>query len=116
MTKAAKKYKRGNPVWVMSQYVYGKLMALKTTDGYPLYPELRNFASPSLMGRRVIITDSTKLVQDATGDVADAATIIFGDFQFYYTVNRMGMVMEKGHLANDFRDGKVSFRSTTRFG
>jgi hypothetical protein len=32
--------------------MWGKLMALKTLDGYPLYPELRG-ANPTIMGRPV---------------------------------------------------------------
>lgn len=116
ITKAAKKFKRGNPVWIMSQYTYGKLMALKTTDGYPLYPELRNFSSPSLMGRRVIISDSSKIVQDLATDIALAVSIIFGDMQYFYSVNRKGTTFEKGLLTNSFRDDKSAFRSITRFG
>lgn len=116
MTKAAKKYKRGNPIWIMSQYTYGKLMALKTTDWYPLYPELRNFASPSLMGRKVLISDSSKIVQDLATDLALAVSIIYGDMQYYYSVNRKGTTFEKGLLANSFRDDKSAFRSITRFG
>jgi len=115
MTRAAKRYKR-NTSWVMSQYTWGKLMSLKTTDGYPLYPELRNMTSPSLLGRPVVISDSSKIVQDAGTDVADAVSIIFGDFDFYYMANRKGLSFEKGHLANDFRDDKTTFRSITRFG
>lgn len=115
MTKAAKKYKR-NPVWIGSQYTWGKLMALKTTDGYPLYPELRNMANPTLLGKPFKLSDSTKIVQDAASDTADAVSLIFGDMNFYYTVNRKGTSFEKGHLANDFRDDKTTFRSITRFG
>ena len=100
----------------MSQYTWGKLMALKTTDGYALYPELRNFGSPSLLGRRVVISDSAKIVQDAASDVADATSIVYGDFQYYYTVNRMGMSVDKGHLANDFSKYQLAIRSITRFG
>ena len=114
MTKAPKKYKRGQAVWIMSQYTMGKLMALKTTDGYPLYPELRNFANPSLLGKKVLISDSTKITQDE--GAADAVSIIYGDLNYFYSVERKGLTFEKGHLANSFRDDKTAFRSVNRFG
>jgi HK97 family phage major capsid protein len=114
MTKAPKKYKRGNMVWIMSQYTMGKLMALKTTDGYPLYPELRNFGNPSLLGKKVVISDSTKITQ-AEG-AANDVSIIYGDIQYFYSVERKGLTFEKGHLSNSFRDDKTAFRSVNRFG
>jgi hypothetical protein len=40
----------------MSQYIFGKIKALKTLDGYPLYPESRN-ANPTLMGYAVSLSD-----------------------------------------------------------
>lgn len=115
MTSAKKKYKK-NTNFVMSQYTMGKLMALKTADGYPLYPELRNMAKPSLLGRPVTLSDSEKIVQDAVTDVTGAVSIVYGDFGYYYSVNRKGLSFEKGHLANDFRDDKTTFRSIKRFG
>ena|GEM_PF-3562703 len=114
MTKAPRKFKRGTMVFIMSQFTYGVIMALKTTDGYPLYPELRNFASPSLMGKRVVITDSTMLVQ--TNGIANSISIIYGDLGYYYSIERKGLTFEKGMLANDFRDDKSTFRSISRFG
>ena len=114
MTKAPKKYKRGNMVWIMSQYTMGKLMALKTTDGYPLYPELRNFGNPSLLGKKVVISDSTKITQDE--GAALATSIVYGDLAYFYSVERKGLTFEKGHLANSFRDDKTAFRSVNRFG
>jgi HK97 family phage major capsid protein len=41
ITKAPRKFKKTGVKFYTSQYVLGKLMALKTTDGYPLYPSLR---------------------------------------------------------------------------
>lgn len=115
MTTADKKYKR-NTTWIMSQYTWGKLMSLVTADGYPRYPDLRNMTRPTLLGRPVVISDSSKIVQDAATDVALATSIVYGDFNYYYMINRKGLSFEKGHLANDFRDDKTTFRSITRFG
>ena len=58
ITTSARKYKRrkANVKFYMSQYVYGKLKALITTDGYPLYPSLRD-ANPTLLGYKVELSD-----------------------------------------------------------
>jgi HK97 family phage major capsid protein len=64
ITKAAKKF-TGNEKFYYSKYMWGKLMALKTLDGYPLYPELRN-AVPTLMGVPVALS-SVGFIQAGQG-------------------------------------------------
>ena len=117
ITTAAMKYKRrtANIKWIMSQYTYGKLMALKTTDGYPLYPELRNFASPSLMGYGVIISDKMP-VQNLAADVADAKAILFGDMTYFTLAKRKGLTTERGYYGDNWKAGIQSLKSTVRMG
>lgn len=115
MTKAARKYKRrtANVVWVMSQYVYGLLLALKTTDGYPLYPELRNFQSPTLLGHRVIISDKAP-VQGSATDAVSTKFIAFGDFSYYLMARRKGVTIEKWYYGDNWKNGIPSLKVTQR--
>ena len=115
MTSIAKKFGK-NKSWIMSQYIYGKILALKTLDGYPLYPELRNFENPSLMGRPVIVTDGAGLVQDAVGDVADATIAIFGDLTRFTLVRRKGITLERGYHGDNWKKDIPSLKSNQRYG
>ena len=117
ITKAAMKYKRksSNIKWIMSQYTYGLLRKIKTADGYPLYPELRNFANPYLEGYKVEISDKMT-VQNSTEDVADATNLIFGDLKFYTLVRRKNLMLERGYYGNNWRDWIQSLKGTSRLG
>jgi len=99
MTKALMKYKRkaSNIKWIMSQYVYGKLRAIKTVDGYPLYPELRNLSNPFLSGYAVIISDKAPC-QDVATDIAGATTLIFWDLKYFTLVRRNTLSLEREHI------------------
>lgn len=117
ITKALMKFKRkgANIKWTMSQYIYGLLREIKTTDGYPLYPELRNMANPYLQGYQVIISDKMT-VQNSTEDVAGAITLLFGDMKYYTLVRRKNLMLERGYYGNNWRDGIQSLKGTSRFG
>lgn len=114
--KVAKKYKRraSSIKWIMSQYTLGKLMQLKTTDGSFLYPTLRE-ATPRLWGYEVIVSDKAP-VQDATEDVADATSILFGDLQYFTLVRRKGLTFERGYRTWDWQSDIQSVKSNTRVG
>lgn len=116
-TKANVKYKRNKAglVWITSQYVLGKLQALKTTDGYPLYPELRG-ANPTLFGSKVILTDDSSIAQNLAWDVAAKPTMIFGDLAQYILVRRKGVTMERGYYASNWTADIQSIKSVSRFG
>lgn len=116
-TKADRKFKRNSAGlrWITSQYVLGKLQALKTTDGYPLYPELRG-ANPTLMGVKVALTDDDSIAQNLAGDVAAKPTMIFGDLNHYLVVRRKGMTMERGYYGNNWTADIESVKSVSRFG
>jgi len=116
-TKALRKYKRNraNLRWITSQYVLGKLQALKTTDGYPLYPELRG-ESPTLFGHAVILTDDSSIAQDLAGDVAAKPTIIFGDLSYFVLVRRKGLTLERGYINANWASNIISLKSVSRFG
>lgn len=117
ITKALMKYKRRsvNIRWTMSQYVYGKLRQIKTTDGYPLYPELRNMADPRLEGYKVEISDKFP-VQNSAADVANAITLLFGDMKYFTLVRRKNLMLERGYYGNNWRDGIQSLKGTARMG
>lgn len=117
ITKALRKFKR-NPSkvkWIMSQYVYWKLMALKTTTGQPLYPELRNFSSPSLMGYGVIISDKS-LVQNVAGDAVSTKVLAFGDLSYFLLVSRKDLTLERGYYGDNWKKSVVSVKANKRIG
>ncbi len=101
--------------FAMSKYTLTALRKLKTTDGYPLYAELRG-KNPTLWGYPVIGTTSSILAQSAATDVADKPTIIFGDWSKYRVVRRKGLTIEIGYNNDDFQKGKKSIKSDSRFG
>jgi HK97 family phage major capsid protein len=101
--------------FAMSKYTLTALRKLKTTDGYPLYAELRG-KSPTLWGYPVIGTTSSVLVQNAATDVALKPSIIFGDWSKYRVVRRKGLTIEIGYNTDDFQKGKKSIKSDSRFG
>jgi len=116
ITKAAMRFKRkGSQVkWIMSQYVFWKIRAIKTTDWFPLYPEMRN-VNPTLMGYWIIISDKAP-VQNAAADIADAELLILWDLKYFTLVRRKGLTLEKGQYWNGFRDWIHSLRGITRSG
>ena len=112
--KIPRKYKRRpwSMKWVMSQYTLWKLMQLKTTDGSFLYPTLRE-ATPRLWGYEVVVSDKAP-VQDATEDVADATSIVFGDMNYFTLVRRKGLTLERGYRDGDWQADIQSVKSNTR--
>lgn len=117
ITKCLMKFKRkwSQIKWIMSQYTYGLLRKIKTTDGYPLYPELRNFANPYLEGYAVIISDKMT-IQNSAADIATATSLIFGDLKYYTLVRRKNLMLERGYYGNNWRDWIQSLKWTSRFG
>lgn len=116
ITRAGTEFKKRseNLVFILSQYTYWKLLRLKTLDWYPLYPELRNFQSPTLMGYRVI-KSSKNPVQNVTEDVADANVLLFGDIKSYYqAVKRAWVTLETWYYGNNWRDWIKSVKSQMR--
>lgn len=114
ITSIPKKYGR-NKKFLFSQYILGRLMAIKTSDGYPLYPELRN-ENPTLIGKPVIISDVDGIVQDSTDDVADAVLAIFGDFRRFTLVRRKGLTLERGYHGDNWKKDIQSLKSNQRAG
>lgn len=116
ITKAEMRFKRKSAQikWTMSQYIFWVIRALKTTDGYPLYPEMRT-ATPTLMGYAVQISDKAP-VQNAAADVAWATLLIFWDMKYFTLVRRKGLTLERGHYWNGWRDWIQSLKGTTRNG
>jgi HK97 family phage major capsid protein len=116
VTKAARKFKRrrANVKFYLSQYVYGKLKALKTTDGYPLYPELRD-ANPMLMGYAVVMSD-VGFVQDVSEDVDQAPLLLFGDLGYFTMARRKGITIERGYYGDNWKKDIMSVKSNTRYG
>ena len=117
ITKALMKYKRkaSNIKFIMSQYVYWKIRQIKTSDGYPLYPELRNMANPFLQGYQVIISDKAP-VQNSAADIAGATLLLFGDLKYFTLVKRNTLSLERWYYGNNWRDGIQSLKWNARFG
>ena len=116
VSKASRKFKRNraNVKWYMSQYVFSKIMALITTDGYPLYPEMRQ-AEPMLMGYKVVMSD-VGFVQDSTEDVADATLLLFGDLRYFTLARRKGITLERGYYGDNWKKDIQSLKSNSRYG
>lgn len=114
---AQMKFKRNtaNLRWVGSQYVLSNLQALKTTDGYPLYPELRG-NKPTLMGHPFIMTDDSSIAQSTATDVATKPLLIFGDFSFFTLVRRKGLTLERGYYGSNWASNIQSLKSIQRYG
>ena len=88
-------------------------MKLKTQDGSPLYPELRQ-ENASLLGYPVVLT-SVGVAQDTTeGADASKVQILFGDLTNYAMVRRRGLSVERGHTGADFAEDKIAVKSTVR--
>lgn len=121
ITKAPLKFKRRRErvKWFMSQYVMGKIKALKTADWYPLYPELRN-ETPTLMGYEVVLSDiwwwDWGLVQNATEDVANAVLLFFGDLSYYTMVRRKGLTFTQGYYWDRRAQDIMSLKANQRWG
>lgn len=116
ITKAARKFKRNRSQvkWYMSQYVFGKIKSLITTDGYPLYPEMRG-ATPNLMGYDVVLSDEG-FIQDVTEDIAGGVSILFGDLKYFTLARRKGVTFERGYYGDNWKKDIQSLKSNTRYG
>ena len=114
ITTSARKYKRrkANVKFYMSQYVYGKLKALITTDGYPLYPSLRD-ANPTLLGYKVELSD-VGFVQNTAWDKAWWICLLFGDMWYYTLARRKGLTVERGYYGDNWASDIQSIKSTQR--
>lgn len=110
--KAARKFKRGNVKWYMSQYVMTHLMSLKTSDWYPLYPELRN-PTPTLMWKPIVLSDEW-FAQDSATDVALKPLLAYGDLRYFTYVRRRGLTTERGYFASNWASDIVSLKSSQR--
>jgi HK97 family phage major capsid protein len=114
ITKAVKKFTWGEKFY-FSKYMWGKLMQIRTTDGSPLYPELRN-ATPTLMGYPVVLS-SVEFIQNETEKATDdKIALMFGNLQYYALVRRRGLTIERGLDGNDFSEDKITVKSTVRCG
>lgn len=116
ITKAAIKFKTNtsNVKRFMSQYVFGKIQALKTTDGYPLYPEMRG-ATPMLMGYNIQLSD-VGFVQNLAQDIANGVCLLFGDLKYFTLAKRKGITMERGYYGDNWKKDIISLKSNTRYG
>lgn len=115
ITKAARKFKKGGKCkFYMSQYVFGKVKALLTTDGYPVYPEMRS-ATPSIMGYPVVMSD-VWFVQNSTEDIAGGITMLFGDLSYFTLARRKGITIERGYYGDNWAKGIQSIKSNSRYG
>lgn len=116
ITRASRKYKRrtNNVKFYMSQYIFGKLRALKTLDGYPLYPSLRD-ATPTLFGYKVELSD-VGFVQNLAQDKAKGVCLLFGDMKYYILARRKGLTVERGYYGDNWASDIQSIKSTTRVG
>lgn len=116
ITKAARKYKRNSSQvkFYMSQYVFGKIQAIKTADGYPLYPEMRG-ASPKLMGYDVVLSD-VGFVQNPAEDIANGVCLLFGDLKYFTLCRRKGITVERGYYGDNWKKDIQSLKSNTRYG
>lgn len=112
ITSIKRKFGR-NKRWLMSQYIHGRIAAIKTADGYPLYPEMRS-ENPVLMGSKVILSEASGLIQDAGDDVADAVIAVYGSLERYFVVRRKGVTMEQGYYGDNWKKDIRSLKSNQR--
>lgn len=116
ITKAGKKYKRNKAKvkWYMSQYVFGKLRSLITTDGFPLYPTLRD-ANPTLEGSAVVISDCG-FVQNISEDIAEGICLLYGDLSYFTLAKRKGVTVERGYYGDNWVSDIQTIKSNQRVG
>jgi len=94
--------------WYMSRAVRGILMKLRTTDGSPLYPELRT-ANPSILGSPVV--DSVVL---PTTTAALTKFIMFGNLGHFLVVRRKELEVKQGYSGTGFADGIKTIKASQR--
>lgn len=105
---SVKKEYRKNGVWMMNDETALTLRTLKDADGNYLW----NHANDTILGKRVVICNAMPSV------AAGAKPIAFGDFSYYWIVQRIGFtakIMEElyalrqqiGYLGYEHLDGKL---------
>lgn len=107
----AMKYKRGkNPIWVMSQYVFGIIEKLKDSQGLPLLQkDMTDGVAYRLFGYPVEVTD----VMPATTAVS-TKFLIFGDLRYYGFGDRKAITAEEGYHDDQFGKDIKSLRIVER--
>lgn len=101
---------RERAVWLMNDTVAAALRKLKDNNGQYLWqPGLREGAPDILLGRLVII------VSTMPNPAASAKPIAFGDFSYYYIVEREGLFVQR--MTERYAEyGQVGFRAYFRAG
>ena len=112
ITAAKKKYKRNSAKvkWYMSQYFYGVLRKLKTSDGYPLYPELKEM---KLEWKDVVLSDEW-FAQDSSEDIANAYLALYGDLSYFVMARRSWLVIESWFYGNGWANDVISLKARQR--
>jgi HK97 family phage major capsid protein len=94
--------------WYMSRATRGILMKIKSTDGSPLYPELRT-ATPSLLGAPVV--ESVTL---PTTTASATKFIAFGNLGHFFIVRRKDLEVKQGYSGTGFKDGIKTIKASQR--
>lgn len=101
--------------WLLTDYVYFQLRKVKTSDGYPLFPEL-NRENPKLDLFDVIITEEAGDVISTATDVTGAESFVLGNIKKFYWVRRTGMTTKKGYYGDNWTKDVSSLKTNQRIG
>lgn len=94
--------------WYMSRAARCELMALETTTGAPVFPELES-SNPTIFGAPVVETD--KLPSTGGSSVVFA---VYGNLSHFVVVRRKDLEVKKGYSGDGFKQGLVTIKGEQR--
>jgi HK97 family phage major capsid protein len=94
--------------WYMSRAARCQLIALETTTGAPVFPELAT-ANPTLYGAPVVETDKLP----STGGVSQVFAV-YGNMAHFVAVRRKDLEVQKGYSGDGFKQGLVTIKGQQR--
>lgn len=106
---------RARAEYFMSDFARYELGGLETTNGNPVFPKIFD-KNPTILGRKVNISDYGAEVQDGTTNVAGNTFLALGDPKQYLIVHRTGVTVDKGFYGDNWAKEIASIKIRKRGG
>lgn len=105
---------RNQGTFVLPSAVLAKIVALKDSQGRPLFiPAVSDSAPATILGRPVVIVDE---IPTNLGDDTDESEIWYGVFSDYVIGDRLGTTFDLGTAGDDFNKAQYTLRMVKRVG
>ena len=104
---------RAKAIYFMSDFSRYELGKVQDANGNDVFPKVFD-ANPTIMGRKIRISDYAWEVQDLASNVADASFLALGNPKQYLVVHRTGVTVAKGFYGDNWAKEIASIKVRKR--